>query len=487
MKKKRILIAAFKHETNSFCPAPANREAFENRQMYFGEDVKAQLGHVENEIGAFYQVLGGEEDMELVPCFALNAAPSGPVTADVYDLATKLLCDSVLQQGPFDGILLSLHGAMVAEGHPDGEGDLLEALRRLAGPNVPIVASLDLHANVTEKMAKSATALLPYECYPHVDTYRTGRAAAALMGKILRGQAAPVMAYRRVPYLLPLFPSDFPEIRPLYALADSYKKLPSVLEARFTHGFFPADIEEMGMSALIITDGDRALAERLADDLAGAISQAKDTLRRSYPTLDDALDAVLEPGDGPVVLADASDNPGGGGMSDTTHLLRRVLERGITGGVFVSITDPESVAQCEKAGVGATIRLALGGKSDPRFSGGPIDTEVKIRRLTDGLYRNVDEMDRGVLVKMGHCAVVEVGGNLVVLSSIRTQPYDLEALRSSGITPEAQRFLAVKSSVHYRASYGRVARKMIDVALPGYQVPIPDGLPFRNWKEPTDM
>lgn len=479
--KHRILIAEFKHETNSFCPIPADRTAYGERRFLFGQDVTAQFTGIEEEIGAFLDVLGGRPDYALYPCIAFDASPSGPVTADVYDLALQSLTEMLEHDGPFDAILFSLHGAMVAEGHPDGEGDLLEFLRQRIGPDAPIVATLDLHANITPKMAANATALIPYEEYPHTDVYRTGLLAAQLLDEILTQGLSLQSGYQYIPFLLPLFPTDFPEMARFYAMARKYLDDPDVCYVRIGHGFFPADFSGMGMSVVAGVCGSKERAQEIAAELAAHIWEERDTLCRSYPTLDEALTAVAASEAGPIVLADASDNPGAGGVGDTTHLLRGVLQRGLTGGAFATIHDPESVQLCREAGTGATLRLKIGGKSDPAFSGGPLEAEVKVLRLTDGCYYNRDEMCRGALVRLGNCAVVEVGGNHVILSSYRSQSYDLEVFRSCGIQPEAQRFLAVKSAVHYRASYGTVARRMIDLALPGYAVPVPDGLPYRNW------
>lgn len=482
--KKRILIAEFKHETNSFSPSVADRHAFENRHFLFGEELIDYFSGIETELGAFLDVLNGCDNFELYPCIAFNAEPSGPVTKEIYELATSCLVTAVQNEGPFDGILLALHGAMVAQGHPDGEGDLLETLRQAVGPKVPIVASLDLHANVTQKMVKNATALIPFEYYPHTDTYQTALLAAETIKNILLGKISIRFAYAYIPFLLPLFPTEFPEIAQFNELAHQYTAESDVCFVRITHGFFLADFQEMGMSVVAAVNGSQERANQIVSELSAKIWNCRHIFSRYYPTLDSALDTLEMSSGTPIVFADASDNPGAGGMGDTTHLLRRILQRGIHGGALATIHDPNSVAVCMRAGVGATVCLNLGGLSNLNFSGGPLHVHAKVLRFTNGEYRNRDAMDRGALVRLGDCAVVDIGGNVVIISSFRTQPYDLEAFRSCGITPEKQRFLIVKSAVHYRASYGRIAYKMIDLALPGYAKPIPSGLPYQNWKNP---
>ena len=487
---KKLLIASFKHETDSFCPARADMEAYRKRVFALGADVLTVCRGVKNEPGAFIDVFDGREDVTLIPVLALNAIPSGPVTGEVYDFATEKILGAVRSEKP-DGVLLSLHGAMVADGHDDGEGDLIENIRAAVGKDVPIVASLDLHANITRKMADNADALVPYEKYPHTDMYETGLCAAHIMDALLFGTYTIETGYHRIPYLNPMFPSDFPEIREFHEYCKSYESDPDVISCRLAHGFYPADIAEMGMSVVVIKKKEEGRkpslsAQEIADEAGGYIWEHRGQLKRRFTALDDALqmiDEETEPGSGPLVIADASDNPGGGGLCDTTHILRAVLEKGITGVAFGMICDPESEKKCEEAGIGGTVSLMLGGMSDPAFSGGPLDVTAYVRALTDGYFRNRDEMGRGALNNLGHTAVVEIAGNTVIISSNRIQPYDAELFRSCGVTPETAKAIVVKSAVHYRNSYGKFARKMVDVSLPGYVVPVPDGLPFTKWKE----
>ncbi len=480
--KKKILLLEFKHETNTFTPAPADEAAFRSDRFLVGReciDVHEKLG---SEYSAFLKVLGKRSDVEFIPTAALNANPSGPVTREVYDFVTSQVLEAIHQHGPVDAALISFHGAMVAQGHHDGEGDLLEKIREKTGWDIPIICSLDLHANVTAKMARCANALVPFRHYPHIDFFETGWTAAELMDETLHGKLTPVMAYRRIPYLLPLFPTDLPEMQALWAKAAELQSREGVRLVRVAHGFFPADIEEMGMSVLAVTNSDQALADQIADEMEAAILAALDTLKRDYPTMDEALDQAILPGDKPMILADASDNPGAGGLGDTTHILRRILERGITGGALAILVDPESVEVCQKAGVGSTVELNLGGKSDPACSGGPLTVKAYVKLLSDGKYRNKGKVAHGVTMNLVKSAVIEVGGNLVIVGSVPKQPYDVEVFRSHGITPEDQRFLVVKSSVHYRANYGPLARDMIALSLPGYAVPVPNGYDYKNWK-----
>ena len=481
--KKKILTLQFRHETNSFCPLRANEQAYRNCRFLVGQEAVNSLRDYEIEIGAFIKQFENREDVELIHTVALYATPCGPVTADIYDFVANEVVKTIREQGPFDGILCDVHGAMVADGHPDGEGDLFEIIRNEVGWNIPLIAPLDLHANVTKKMAHCANALFPYEKYPHTDIYETGIFAAQVMEQTLDGKLTPTMAYRRIPFLLPLFPSEFPEIKPLYKFAKELKERSGAISVRFAHGFFPADITEMGMSVLVVTDNDKELAEALADEMTAAIKESIPNLKRYFPTLDEALDIALEPGDGPIAIGDASDNPGAGAIGDTTHILRRILERGITGTAIATILDPASVKTCVQAGVGSTVELSLGGWSDKLYSGGPLNVTAYVKSISDGKFVYKGKMSHGVVADHGTTAVVEIAGNTVLITSLSRQPYDLEIYRSNGVTPEDYRILVAKSAIHYMASFGTIARELITLSLPGYAVSVPEGYIYKNWKE----
>ena len=214
--KKKILTLQFRHETNVFCPVKGDTVAYKKMRYLFGEEAFNNQRGVGTELGAFLEVFEKRDDVELIPTVAFYASPCGNVTPDVYDLACEKIKEAIIANAPIDAVLADVHGAMVPEGRSDGEGDLFEMIRELVGWDIPIIAPLDLHANVTKKMAKCATALIPYEEYPHIDIYETGLNAARLMEATLDGKIKPTMAYRRVPFLLPFFPTEREEIKPLY-------------------------------------------------------------------------------------------------------------------------------------------------------------------------------------------------------------------------------------------------------------------------------
>ena len=481
--KKKILTFQFRHETNSFCPVPADEKAFRSCRFLLGQELIDTFRGNKIESGAFIERFEEHPDFELIPSLALYTTPCGHVSEGIFDFVADHIQKTIQEQGPFDAILCDVHGAMVADGHSDGEGDLFEILRSVVGSEIPLIATLDLHANVTEKMAFHTDALIPYENYPHTDMFETGQVAARIMEQTLNGEIKPAMAYRRIPFLLPLFPSDFPEMRVLYERTKELEQTPGAISVRFTHGFFPSDIEEMGMAVLVVTDNDQELAEKLADEMEKTITDNIPNLKRHYPSLDEALDAMFEPGDGPIAIGDASDNPGAGGIGDTTHILRRVLERKLTGVAIATILDPKSVEDCIAAGVGSMVELTLGGWSDPEYSGGPLKVNAYVKNLSDGRYSYKGKMTHGVVVTHGKTAVVEIEGNTVLITSLSRQPYDLEIFRSNGVDPKDYRILVTKSAIHFMADFQTVARKILTLSLPGYAVPVPEGYQFQNWKE----
>ena len=480
--KKKIMTFMFRHETNVFSPHKANRQSFRNQFDLVGEDVLTTFRGTKTEMGAFADVFDGRDDIELIPVIAMYSIPCGKVTADVFDYAIGQVLSALKVHNDIDAILIEFHGAMVAEGHDDAEGDFLELIRGAIGYDIPIVASLDLHANVTDKMVRLTNALVPYEKYPHTDRYETGYTAAKIMEDIIDGKPV-YMAYRKISHLLPLLSSESEQLLPVYELAKELEKSSGAVSVRFTHGFFPSDIAEMGMAVLVVNHGDEAVAENVADKLETFIRDNLSRFKPDYPDLDAVLDEAETEGELPVTIGDAADNPGAGGFNDSTHILRRILERGITGAAVATIMDPESVQQCIKSGVGTTAKLKLGGMSDAEYSGGPIETEAYVKMITDGKYILKGKMSQGTIANQGTTAVVEIAGNTVIISSAPFQPYDPEVFRSHGITPEEQKILVTKSTIHYKASFVDVSRAMYTVALKGYSAPVPEGYNYKNWKK----
>jgi len=480
--KKKILIIGFKHETNSFCPKKADMEAYRNNIFQVGEEVLVMQKGLRTEIGAFIDVFDKYDDFELIPSVCLNASPSGPVTSEMYNFVLNQIKDIIQKHKNFDGVLIDFHGAMVTENFDDGEGEILEIIRNLLGREIPVIITIDLHANVTNKMLKHADALIPYQEYPHIDRYETGYKAATIMAETILGKFKPVMAWRKIPHLFPLISTASKELVPIYSFVEKLCEQPDMINIGFTHGFFASDIEELGMAVMSITNDNKELAEETADKLYKFICDSIPDIKVGYPSIEETLDKIVAYNEGPVVLADASDNPGAGGLGDTTHILRAVLNKGITGAAFATITDENAVEKCIKSGVGTTIELELGGWSDAEYSGGPLKVSAYVKMISDGMYISKSQMAYGTQFMHGKTVVLEISGNIVIVTSVARQPYDIEIFNSLGINPMDQKILVVKSTIQFRATFESVASEIFTLALPGYAVPIPQTFKYKKWK-----
>ncbi len=462
----RFFVAMVSHETNTFSPISTDRRQFEARDLrYGGEILEAYRG-----TGT---CLGGMIDgaaargITLVPSLAASASPAGRVTTAFYAEARERLLADLRAAGPLDGVLLDLHGAMVVEGVDDGEGDLLGAVRATVGA-VPIAVTLDFHANVTRAMAETATLLHGYKTYPHVDMDARGREAAARLADVAAGRVRPTVAYRQPPMLPPIAGqlTTRGPMRRLYDLADAMEARPGVLSISIFAGFPLADIHDAGLSVYVVTDGDQARADALADELvAAAWALRREFLHTALPVKDAVARARALDGR-PVVLADIADNTGGGAAGDTTEILRELLRVGARSATLACLWDPLAVRACLEAGVGATVSLAVGGKVDPRH-GAPLAVTGRVRTLSDGRFVHKGPMFRGLEGRLGPTAVLDVNDVKVILISHRWQMLDPEMIRFVGIDPLGEKILVVKSSIHYRAAFEPIARAILEVDAPG--------------------
>lgn len=462
---KRILIAQFKHETNRFSPGETDRSAYEARNALLGEaEIRSRFAGAKNETTGLMDFFADKADVQLIPVLAFDAMPGAPVAHTVFEEVRDRLLEAL--DTPVDGILLSLHGAMVTTRTEDGEGDLLETIRAKVGMEIPIMVTLDLHANITQKMVEHATALFVCDYYPHTDMYETGLRAAACMEKTLLGQVQPVMAWTKLPMMISCTSTMSGTMQQLTQRARQLRAQDGVLSANLAHGFFRSNIYEQGMATVVVTDGDRNRAEAEAQAFAREVWNAREQLKYEPLTADEGIDAALASDKYPVILADVADNPGGGGTADGVLLLHRLVQRQVDRAVVAAIYDPETTEQAAKAGVGATIAVSIGGKVAPEVTGGPVKCTAYVKAITDGKYRNRGPMFHGLMMDHGKLAVLQIGTVTVLTGSIRVQAWDAELLRSCGITPEDQKVIALKSAIHYRGSYTPVTDRMLNVETP---------------------
>ncbi len=480
----RIAIAGFMHESNTFNPVVTDRAAFEAQSLVFGADLTDEWRNAHHEIGGFLEA-AEVEGFEPVPIVMAWATPSGPVADSVFEEITGHIIQGIQRHRP-DGLLLALHGAMVAKSYPDADGEVLARLRHCLGPTFPIVLSLDLHGNLSQRLIDLSQAAVAYRTYPHVDQRECGRRAASLLFRLLRGQVQPRMALAKPPVIINIMAQDT-ACEPMKGFMDAVRDLerrPGILSASLLPGFAYADVPPMGPSVVVVADGDHDLAQREADRLADEIWQARHQFSCRLPDAATAVALALKADRRPVVLVDTGDNVGGGSAGDGTVLLAEMLRQGATDGV-VCLYAPAEVQLCASAGVGAELTLKVGGKVD-RLHGDPVTITGRVRLLHDGTYIESQPRHGGRRSNfMGRTALVEIQGrNLLVLNSLRHPPFSLGQLTCLGIEPQRQRIVVVKAAIAYKAAYAPIAGTIIEVDTPGLTAVNPARFTYRHARRP---
>ena len=488
----RILIAGYQHETNTFAPSLADWAAFTRGDSFpafvQGRAMQDQLASVNIPIGGFIEA-GRSRGWTLLPSCWAGAIPSSFVTRDAFERIAGTICDDVRAAlaGGLDGIYLDLHGAAVAEQAADSEGELLGRLRAIVGPQLPIVASLDLHANVTHRMLREADALVSYRTYPHVDMADTGVLAAELMARRLKaGQRLPMHA-RRLPYLIPLNAQStwMQPAQGLYeALAELDQRFGTVLS--FCMGFPASDFDEC--APMVWGHGEQA--EAAVERLYALVSEPAQWQLDILPAREAVVQALAlaERAAKPVVIADTQDNPGAGGDSNTTGLLQALLAQGAgrkyPGQVALGLLyDAAAGRAALEAGVGAELDLALG-TAVPTFTGQlsdpPVRGRFKVLAVSDGRVTLTGPMMRGLSVNLGPSACLEIEGVRIAVVSGKKQLLDRELLRMVGIHAEQMRIIVVKSSNHFRADFQPIASTVLVAKAAGPMAADPADLPWRH-------
>ena len=463
---KRVLIAGFKHETNTFSILPTDLAAYRARGYHTGDEIAKAYAGTNTEIAAF---LDGckKHGWEPVLTIVADATPSGKLTRETYETIATEIIDAAANAGRLDAILLNLHGAMVCEHTFDGEGTLLERLRAKLGSSILIAATLDLHANVTDAMARHADILVSYRTYPHIDMYDIAAETIEIVARTLDGKIKPKNYLAQGPLITGVDEGRTTApgpMREILAKAEELKKQPGVLAISINAGFPWADLPDVGPTAVVVGDGDDPRFAEMAEGLSAYIWETRHRTTVQHLSVAEAVARAKAKGRprAPVVMADFADNPGGGGYCDTTGLLRGMIEAKLENAAMSALYDPESAAACHKAGLGATLALKIGGKVDPTY-GAPIEAQATVTHLSDGKFQIEGPMFRGLSVDMGPTATVKVGGVEVVLSSRRFQNYDRNFFRVGGIEPSERSVLAVKSMQHFRAAYAPLASEILVV------------------------
>ncbi|HEX3972592.1 MAG TPA: M81 family metallopeptidase [Stellaceae bacterium] len=487
----RLLIAMMKHETNTFSPVPTPLARFGNAPgPLYGEAAVTAYRGTGSGLGAYIE-LAEREAAEIVMPIAAGAPPSRPVDDDAFEHIAGKICEAV-KQGGLDGIMLDLHGAMVTDTYEDGEGELLRRIRAI-DPKTPIAVSLDMHTNLYDAIIDNATVVAGYRTYPHIDTYDTAKRAGEILLKAMRGEARPVMAWGNVamlPHVMRQGSDDFPnkELQARCAAMTAEGALSATLFVGFPH----ADIHNAGLSVVVVTDGDKALAEKLRDELLEQAWADREAFVYKLEALGDSLaraKAIEAPqaGEGPIVLLDHYDNCASGGTMDTTAVLAAIIREGIDNVAAFAIFDPEAAQQAIAAGIGAQVTLSIGGKmAMPQIPGEspPLVVTGTVKTIVSGKFRNKGPSSRGVQMDMGPSVVIDTGKVEIALISRHVEPSDLNCFYSLGIDPLQKRYVMLKSRVHWRAGLGAMAKAVVDLAGVGACTSDYSSLSFKNVRRP---
>lgn len=479
----RIAIGGFQHETNTFAPVKADLDAFRFTaafpRMPRGERLLEEMEPLNVPIGGFIRS-ARDAGHDLCPSVWAMATPSAHVSDEAFEHIAGILLEDFAAAAPLDAVYLCLHGAMVTESHQDGEGELLRRVRELLGPRVPIVASLDLHSNTTDQMLAHADTLVAYRTYPHVDMAATGERAARLLEAMLVSGRRPAKALRRTEFLIPLV-WQCTLIEPAARIYAGFEALERdrVHSVSFTPGFPPADIAQCG-PAVFAYGQTQADADAACEGLLAQVVDARAQWRGELLAPDEAVRRALEGYRGrPFVLADTQDNPGAGGASDSVGLLESLVRLDAREAVFGLLYDPSAARAAHAAGVGSTLRLAIGASSgQPGHH--PFEGEFRVVALSDGEFTGSGPMSKGRAFRLGPSALLSIGGVSVVVVSGRAQALDQEMFRHLGAEPSRQRILALKSSVHFRAAFQDLAEAVLVVTAPGPNIADHRELHYRN-------
>lgn len=482
MTGETVLLASFMHETNTFVvtPATTTRDDFRDRREYFGDDLVEPLRGTETSVGGAIAV-SDREGIDLRPVLAASATPGAPVEQSTYEFYVDAIVDGVRDHADdLDAVMLPLHGAMVPEEGQDGEGPLVARIREVVGPDVPIALALDLHANVTSEMMEHTDVLVGYKEYPHLDKAATGRLAMDALIETVRGEVEPTMHLERPPQLLfqPKADTRTAPMAPVMEHARDHEERDGVLAVSVFVGYYHADVPEMGVTIPVVTDDDPALAREVSRDLAETLWDRRSSFVETYPGPEEAVAEAkaqaerLDDDAGPVVVADFGSNPGGGGASDGTTISRAMLDQDVDDAGYAIMYDPAVVDQCLSAGVGSTLTITLGGKTDDNHGAPLEELEAYVTAITDGRYVNTgtSHSGHGVQNDLGPTVHLACGPDRelhVVVAGTRESAFDAEVWRHIGIQPERLGVLCVPSFIAFLGDYEPFSGGVVLADTPG--------------------
>lgn len=481
----RVGIIALIQESNTFLPGITKLDHFRQELLLTGESIRDHFATAHHEVRGFFDGLA-RAGIDAVPIFAARALPFGTIEARAFEALMKQMLDELESVGRLDGLLVAPHGATVAESHPDADGYWLTQVRQFVGPQLPIIGTLDPHGNLSQAMVDATDALTAYRTNPHVDQEQRGLEAAELMVRTLRGQVSPVQAACFPPMLINIERqcTSEPPLTELVAQFESVRSRVGVLSTSLMLGFPYADVDEMGAAALAVTDGNLPMAKSLAGQLGEAMWSSREGLAGSFTSVEQAVDHARDL-PGPICMLDMGDNVGGGSPGDGTWLAHELAHQRL-GPSFTCIDDAASVRQIEAAGVGAQIRLAVGGRTDT-LHGAPFEADFTIKYIGDGRFSE-DQVRHGGITKFdqGRTAIVETTDGLltVMLTSQRTPPFSLRQLTAFGLDPKLFKVLVAKGVNAPLAAYQPVCPTILRVNTRGVTMADVTQLSYHRRRKP---
>jgi microcystin degradation protein MlrC len=479
----RIFTASLATETNTFSPVPTDRASFE-AAFYAAPGAHPDTPTLCSSPMVVLRRRAAAEGLTVIEGTAAWAEPGGLLQRQAYEGLRDEILGQLSAALPVDGVILGLHGAMVAQGYDDCEGDLLERVRAMVGPAVVIAAELDPHSHLTPRRMAAADILAAFLEFPHTDFYERGEHVVDLALRTLRGEIAPVMSGFDC-RMIAVLPTSREPMRSFVARIRALQGQAGVLSVSVIHGFMAADVPEMGTRILVVTDGDRALGDRLARNLGMELFALREQTIMDLLPVDRAIDSALaahaaDPAR-PAVLADTWDNPGGGVAGDGTVILRELIARGVQSVGVATMWDPMAVVFARAAGEGAELALRFGGKAGP-MAGEPIDARVRVLRVAEEAWQSFGPSR----VTLGPSAVVRIAGTGidVILNTNRTQTFEPDVFTNLGIDPMEKDILLVKSTNHFYAGFAPIAAAVIYVSAPSSYPTDPATTPYRRVSRP---
>ena len=464
---RRVLLASVMHEANSFARLAAPLAHFRRQGIFLGDAVVERFSQTRTEMAGFLEAARAE-GWEIVTPIAVPCSPAGPVSAEAFGYFRDTLARGVRDAGRLDGVLLALHGSMVAEGEEDGDGGLAQAVRDVVGPDVPICISLDPHSNVSDRLAAAVNSISAYRTHPHTDHREAGLRAAGVLVRAMAGGIAPVVHLVRGWQIRGFDSSrtslpDGPMARALAIARAMERDDPGVIEVSIQSGYSMADAWQTGPSVAVTGDGADARFLALGRRLMRFAWEERENDTVVLLDVADAMAAAqaVPAGPGPVVVADFGDAPGGGGHGDATALLRAVLAVPVANALFISIADAAAVAAAVAVGVGGSVRLRLGGHVAPGQGGGPVEEVFEVLRLSDGRFTHEGPYTPGMIGNFGPSVLLACRGVTIVVTTWQRNIVDLQQIRMFGLVPESFDLIALKCMDAFRAAFAPLARAIV--------------------------